>query len=47
MRGVDFYYEYLRELELKKAAALTLVFGTFAKSIHPKNRKTGLTAMSL
>jgi hypothetical protein len=33
--------------KLKKATALTLVFRTFAKSIHPKNRKIGLTAMSL
>jgi hypothetical protein len=32
---------------LKKATGLTLGLVTFAKSIHPKNRKIGLTAMSL
>jgi hypothetical protein len=33
--------------KLKKATALTLVLGVLAKSIHPKNRKIGLNAMSL
>jgi hypothetical protein len=34
MRGVDFYYEYLRELEAKKGNSFNTCFGTVQYSTH-------------